>query len=282
MKFNQLVEKHFKLHLKKKSQKTQIMQMQQLQFWNKHFGHKNISRIKAKHVREVWLEIELGKNTKNCYLAALSSCFSTAVKELDLLEANPVSKITREIPDNIAPRFLKKSERENLLIAAKESSNQYLYLIILLALTTGARKEEIVGLRWEQVDLDKRVITLYNTKNKKIRSLAIAEGETYNVLFQHFSESRSAFLFPGRSGKDSIDIEYPFEQAINRAQIENFTFHHLRHTFASEMAMAGKTLLQIAEMLGHSNTHHVRIYAHFCNEHKNKLSNEVAQRMGLN
>ncbi|MFN0317128.1 MAG: tyrosine-type recombinase/integrase, partial [Burkholderiales bacterium] len=102
------------------------------------------------------------------YLAALSHAFTIAVKEWGWIENNPMRKVTKPKQPGGRVRFLSDDERAALLSECQNSSNEDLYLAVVLALSTGARQMEIMGLRWRQVDLQRRVITLYETKNGEI------------------------------------------------------------------------------------------------------------------
>jgi integrase len=102
----------------------------------------------------------------NRYLGTLSHVFTTAVQEWQLLDHNPLAKVRRPRDTGSRIRFLFDDERRRLLEACKESRNPYLYLVVVLALSTGARKQEILSLRWPDVDLQRGIITLHKTKNR--------------------------------------------------------------------------------------------------------------------
>lgn len=99
------------------------------------------------------------------YLAALSHAFSVAVKEWGWLEDNPMRKVTKPKEPKGRVRFLSDDERERLLAACRQSECPYLYLIVVLALSTGMRYSEIMYLHWSNVNLVKGRIILHDTKN---------------------------------------------------------------------------------------------------------------------
>lgn len=203
------------------------------------------------------------------YLAALSHAFTIAVKEWGWLESNPIAMITRPKEPRGRVRFLSDDEREKLLDTAKQSKNGYLYLILVLCLSTGARKMEILGLHWKNVDLSRGIITLHETKNNERRALPLT-GHAMDLMKQHAKVKRidTDLVFPSPSNpKIPIDIRTPFETALKKAEIEDFRFHDLRHSAASYLAMNGASLAEIAEVLGHKTLQMVKRYAHLSDAH---------------
>lgn len=138
----------------------------------------------------------------------------------------------------------------------------------MLALSTGARKGEIVNLRWSQVDLPRRVITLTETKNGEIRSLPLA-GFAYNLMVEWSRVRRldTDLVFPGNAGGKPTDIRAVWVFALRQAEIADFRFHDLRHSAASYLAMNGASLAEIAEVLGHKTLAMVKRYAHLSQAH---------------
>lgn len=96
--------------------------------------------------------------TINRYLAALSHLFTIAIKEWEWMENNPLRKISKLKEPRGRDRYLSDDERDRLLKACKERDTPYLYLAVILAISTGARKMEIFGLRWERIDFDRNVV----------------------------------------------------------------------------------------------------------------------------
>ena len=207
--------------------------------------------------------------TVNRYLAALSHAFTVAVKEWAWVENNPCLKVTKPKEPRGRVRFLDDDERERLLSACRESASPDLYPAVLLALSTGARQQEVLGLRWPQVDLARRVATLHETKNGERRVLPLA-GPALDLLRDRSKVRRidTDLVFPGRTDPTKpVDLRTPFETALKRARIEGFHWHDLRHTAASYLAMNGASLAEIAEILGHKTLAMVKRYAHLSEAH---------------
>lgn len=260
---------------KPKSEKDQKVQ---LNWWKQYLGQYVLADITPALIAQY--RDELGKgitprgrlrtpSTINRYLAVLSHLFTIAVNEWGWIEDNPLRKVNRPKEPNGRVRFLNDSEREKLLAVAKESNSKYLYLIIVLCLSTGARKMEIVGLKWQDVDLDRGIITLHETKNGERRILPLA-GHALELMKQHKSAKcfDTDLVFPSDyNPKQPIDVRTPFETALKRAEITNFRFHDLRHSAASYLVMNGASLPEIAAVLGHKSFQMVKRYAHLSDAH---------------
>ena len=243
----------------------------QLAFWQRDLGHLILADLTPARIVEAREKLLLGADGKaprsqatvNRYLAALSHACTVAVKEWGWLEDNPVSKVSRFRESQGRVRFLDDGERVRLLEACKAAPYPHLYLIVVLALSTGARKGEIMGLRWPQVDFARLVIVFHDTKNKERRVLPLA-GRALDVLRTHEKVRRSDtdLLFPGHKPDRPFDIRAGWEGALAKAGIADFRFHDLRHSAASYLAMNGATLAEIAEVLGHKTLQMVKRYAH--------------------
>jgi len=220
----------------------------------------------------------------NRTLAALSSACSFAVKELGWLERNPMERVTKGSENKGRVRFLSDDELPAFLKACRESENQHLYLAVVLALTTGGRQSEVMGLRWPQIDLKRRTAMLGDTKNGDARALPLS-GEAV-ALLQERAKVRSLEddrLFPAKSGSKSpyIDLRAAFASALETAKITDFHWHDLRHTAASYLAMAGTSPLEIAKVLGHRTMAMVARYSHLSPGRVVELGDLLAERMGV-
>src|ERR1700681_3827456 len=109
--------------------------------------------------------------TVNRYLATLSHMFTMAVKEWRLAATNPVRDITKKKEGRGRVRFLSDSERNALLAACAQSDWPALHTLVLLAISTGARRGELINLKWDEVDLKGARAIVRETKNGETRSL---------------------------------------------------------------------------------------------------------------
>jgi integrase len=210
--------------------------------------------------------------TVNRYLAVLSHVFTVLVKEWGWAEENPLYKVSKKKEPRGRVRFLSEDERKRLLDECKKSDSKFLYTAVVLALSTGARQMEILGLSWDDVDLNRGIITLHQTKNNEIRILHIA-GLALELMKKHAQvrHLQCDLVFPGKDFKNPIDLRTPFETALKRAEIKDFRWHDLRHSCASYLIMNGASIAEIAEILGHKTLQMVKRYAHLSDAHTSKV-----------
>jgi integrase len=201
--------------------------------------------------------------TVNRYLAVLSHAFTVASREYGWTEDNPVKRVRRGKESNGRVRWLDDDERARLLAACREATATYLYPIVVLALSTGMRRGEILKLRWKEVDLSRGLIVLHDTKNGDRRGVALV-GHALDVMkdWAKVRQLGSDLVFPG-----TTNAFRPWERALKRAEIEDFRFHDLRHSAASYLAMNGATQSEIAAVLGHKTLSMVKRYAHLSDAH---------------
>lgn len=206
------------------------------------------------------------------YLTALSAALTMAVKEWHWLDDSPMRRVTKPQEPRGRVRFLSDDERARLLVECKNSDSDYLYTAVVLALSTGARRMEILGLDWKSIDLTRGVITLEETKNGERRALPLA-GHALDLMKEHAKIRRvnCPLVFPSKNLKSPIDLRTPFENALKRAEITDFRWHDLRHSCASYLAMNGASLAEIAEILGHKTLQMVKRYAHLSEAHTSKV-----------
>jgi integrase len=154
------------------------------------------------------------------------------------------------------------------LAACKVSQNASLYTIVVLALATGARQQELLSLRWTDVDLTRGTLTFHETKNGEQRAVPLA-GYALNLLTQHahLCHPDVDVVFPIYTSTKRRRISDAWGHAVQRAGIENFRYHDLRHTCASYLAMNGASLIEIADVLGHKTLAMVKRYAHLSEAH---------------
>jgi len=207
-------------------------------------------------------------STVNRYLAALSHVFTIAMKEWGWVEDTPFRRISTLKEPRGRIRFLSDEERSVLLEACKAHSTK-LYTIVVLALSTGARQNEIMSLTWKQVDLTRGVITLHETKNGERRILPLTgHAMDQMVALSKVRNIHTDLLFPSKKDQSKpLSIQSIFLRAVNTAGIEDFRFHDLRHSAASYLAMNGASLAEIAEVLGHKTLQMVKRYAHLSEQH---------------
>ncbi len=286
--FGELVDRYVRDVLPTKP-KIQQAQTTQLHWWKEQLGHYTLADVTPAKIAECRDQLAKGKtyrgkqrspSTVVRYMAALSHAFTIAVKEWGWLDDSPMRKVAKPKEPRGRVRFLDDDERKRLLKACEESSSRDLYPAVVLALSTGARKMEIMGLRWRDVDLKRNVIVLHDTKNGERRVLPLA-GVALEQMRGRSKVRRidSDLVFPGLDPTEPIDLRAPWEAALKQAEIEDFRWHDLRHSAASYLAMNGASLAEIAEILGHKTLQMVKRYAHLSEAHTARVVAEMNKKI---
>lgn len=202
--------------------------------------------------------------TVNRYLTSLGSVYKWARRRRLTPRGfvSPTRGIERHPESPHRVRYLTDAERERLLKVCKASTWPKLYLLVVLALTTGARKGELLGLTWGDVDFKRGLAYVHTSKNGEPRVLPLTDT-TVTELARHHRRTPTTLVFesPRAPGK-AMCFESAFRKAVADARIEHFRFHDLRHTAASYLAQSGASLLEIADVLGHKQLAVVKRYAH--------------------
>jgi len=217
--------------------------------------------------------------TVRVYMDALSAAFTVAVNELGYLEEHPFRKL-RKLPDPAAYiRFLSTEERQKLVRACRHSEDPRLYPVVLLALHTGARKDELLHLRRRDVNLTQKVVYFVKTKGGIIRAVPLIGGALDYLSKPIFAiMPPDAWLFPGPVTGVPTRIDYAWDKARKEAGLQQFRFHDLRHTAASYLLMSGANLVELADILGHRTMAMVKRYAHFTQGHTRGVLTRMAQQ----
>jgi len=204
----------------------------------------------------------VGPATINRELACLKHMFTKAI-QWEMIDSNPVKKVKLLKENNQRLRYLTEEEIQK----SYQECSVHLKPIVLTALYTGMRRSEILKLKWEDIDFKQRLIFVRNAKNNRTREIPIADILLNSLKQLNF---KSQYVFCRNNGKPWVNIRTGFEGAVKRAGIKDFTFHDLRHTFASHLVMSGADLLTAKELLGHQTINMTLRYAHLSPSHKRK------------
>ncbi len=231
-------------------------------------------------------------STVNRELAILRHMLRLA-EEWGYIAKVPKIRLSKEPEGRL--RFLSEDEIERLLVACEDRSRKspYLLPIVTIALNTGMRKGEILGLTWEHVDFARAVLLLEQTKNGRRREVPMNRA-VYDALQPLYAAARAALptpapgkkaaepaglVFRKRQGDASWgSIRTAFEGACREAKIPDFRFHDLRHTCASWLVMKGRSLKEVQELLGHREFTMTLRYAHLSPD---RLRDAVASLEGF-
>lgn len=223
--------------------------------------------------------------TLNRYLVALGALYTWARRSRMVPRGfeSPTKHIEKQKESSGRVRYLANDERERLLAACRESAWPRLFLLVLMAITTGARRGELLSLRWKDIDLDRGEARIgkdedTETKNGDARCLillpqVLAELECFAPKD---AQDSTALVFRSRlRPSQPYATAEAFRDAMKASGIKKFRFHDLRHTAASYMAQHGASLLEIADTLGHRQLRMVQRYAHLNTDSRRRLMTRV-------
>lgn len=252
-----------------------------LKNWATHFGEgKPLNAIAPLDVRTyVRQRQQLGRKvaTINHEVGILGAALTHARRRWGLPIGNPTE--AQRLPgQTVRLRYLERHEAERLLHAA-ESKKPILADFVKLALNTGCRKNELMHLRWQDVDMKRGYIDVRPeiTKTRKRRILPMNRGAKEVLqrikVRQERDEVRTVWVFANQAGERLVKFDELFRKALKLAGIVDFRIHDLRHTFASWLVSEGVDLIKVRDLLGHSSITMTERYAHLM---PNKLHDAVA------
>ena len=204
--------------------------------------------------------------TANRYRSLLSSIYSFGVRA-GKVQLNPVARVDRFRESDARVRFLDKGEELAIRKAIRKDWPEGESEFDLL-LNTGMRRAENFGLKWEHVDLDRKILTVYGKGG--YRRFVPINSKAKSALLKLYKRSNgSAFVCCHREDEDQSDWSRKLEDCVTDAGIDNFrAYHDLRHTFASRLVMAGVDLRSVQELLGHRSIVTTMRYAHLSPDHQ--------------
>ena len=278
--------------------------MYQLDFWRDQLGAKRVRDVTRGDINEAKLALQSRKAMRsspgtvrptdrplapasiNRYLASLSKVFSFAIDQ-GVIDAHPMKagKVRKLKESGGRTRILVKAEEERLYAAAKASNWPMLYLFILMAMTTGARKSEILKVTWRQVNLPDSIAVLGKTKNGRPRALPlVAEVRSLLADAAKVKPLKSDFVFfdPKRPDRHK-NIDASWTKCRKDAGLLNdrddpldrVVLHSTRHTAVTKLLRGGANLAQAAAVSGHQTLAMLKRYEHLAAAD----SVELAQRL---
>ncbi len=213
--------------------------------------------------------------TINNELVNLSHILKMAIR-WGYLDRNVVSDVEKMKMVRNNPKYLSESEIERLVESARDS---YVYPLLVTALHTGMRKSELFNLKWADIDFEQCSITIqskddWHTKNYKARVLQMTpvlyETLKEHRIFQLELGYKSEYVFTYEGNRINASIAKSLKRVVDKAGLKGVTLHTLRHTFASQLVLAGVSLREVQELLGHQSYETTLKYAHLSEDHVKK------------
>lgn len=233
----------------------------------------NTVTIKAVEDFKLTLAEEFSEPTANGYLKLMKAAYNRARRH-GWVASNPVSAVKLYTEHNSRSRCLSVEEEARLLDALPD----WLRPLVTVAVHTGMRKGELLGLRWQDVDWATSTVRLPLDKAGTGRSVALNSVARAALLaVKRAPGVKGLLVFPSPKGKRFSNLERYWRPALQEATIPDFRFHDLRHTFASRLAMAGVDLYTLQRAGGWKSQVMVQRYAHLSPDHMRAAVERLAQ-----
>lgn len=214
--------------------------------------------------------------TLNRYRALISLVYSHAARN-GKVSLNPVRQVTRRKENNVRVRFLEYEEEEAIRAKIRELCPER-EPEFDLALHTGMRRGEQYRLRWQDADLRRGIITIQRSKHGGSRHIPINSTARASLTKLREQCDGIGYICPGFEGPRNRDRRRWFEEVVSEAQVRNFRWHDLRHTFCSRLAMDGVPLCTIQALAGHKRIETTLRYAHLAEGHLRDAIERLAHR----
>lgn len=240
-----------------------------------------INNLDVEEYKRRRLEDGVAAATINRELACLKTILRKAAEWGRLKKVPPRIQLLRE--NNQRVRYLEPEEARALIGA----TNEPLKSVVVVALNTGLRRGEILNLKWSDVDLRERNITVRDAKNSENRVVPM-NSTVHGVLATlrgRMDTADTGFVFTRLDGRDRLAVDYIshlFLEAAKKAGISDFRFHDLRHAFASRLVMKGVDFKTVQELLGHKDIRMTLRYSHLSRDHKKQAVECLAEEGGCN
>ena len=286
IKFEDFAKTYIELHSKvNKRPRVAKRDEQLINNLSKHFSGKYLYEITPKQVEEYKKNRketkkkngkEIAAATVNRELACLKSMFNKAIA-WDKANDNPVRKVKLFKENNMRIRYLEKEQIRSFLDACAP----HLKPIVMVALHTGMRKSEIFGLKWRDIHLEREIIYIPQTKSGERQQVPMSDI-VKKTLISVPKHPDSAYIFCNKDGRPYTNVRKSFDAALKKCDIIDFHFHDLRHTFASQLVMAGVDIKTVQELMRHKSIEMTMRYAHLSPDHKKKAVDILGQRISTN
>lgn len=212
----------------------------------------------------------------NRELSTLRKLFSVAVQNRKLKE-NPMRFVKMLAEPKPRERYLSDYEKQRLFASAGD--NKRLLSIVLLGLSTGWRKGQILHIKTSDLDSKNKAVSIIKSKKNPPRKVPVSTfaWEIFEKLAEQAEEAGTEWLFFNEKTKERLgDFRTTWRTALKNAGIEGFRFHDLRHTFATDLLELGAAAFTIQTALGHSEIKTTEIYTHV----KDNLLRKQLEQLG--
>lgn len=218
----------------------------------------------------------MAASTVNHHISLISAAMRRAFRA-GMIPTNPLSDLSRLKENNKRDRYLTDDEEDRLLGAMPKRVRP----LVITAIHTGLRKGELKELRRRAVDLFGEVLRVEKSKSGEARDIPLNPKVLAALrALMKGEDGPDAYVFRSSSGDALTNLREIWDDAVAKAKLVDFTFHDMRHTFASRLVMSGVELRTVQILMGHSSIKLTERYAHLAPEHLRSAVNKLAPPEG--
>ncbi|HEY1647066.1 MAG TPA: site-specific integrase [Terracidiphilus sp.] len=234
------------------------------------FGDRQAESINKQEIVRFLMDLaderEWSAASYNRWQTSISLVFRVAV-ENEKIALNPASKIKKKTENNGRIRFLNDSEEKTLLQYIGKHYPEHVPAFLISA-HTGIRAGEQFRMQWNDIDFERRILTIPKTKNGDIRYIPLNQTAFAAVTSLYKKRTQLPWVFLNSEGGQLRSQRDWFDRVLEATELPDYTWHCNRHTFASRLVMNGVDLRTVGELLGHRTFQMTMRYAHLAADHK--------------
>jgi integrase/ribosomal protein S27E len=277
VKFDDFCEEYLELHSKVNNRSWEKSDAVRIRSLKKFFSGKYLDEITPHLIEKFKAERRntpkknkmvvclknVSQSTINRELAVLKGIFSKAILWKRFNGRNPVKEIKLFQEKSERLRFLEREEIKSLLKECEEDLKPF----VIFALNTGLRYSEQMSLKWRDLDFERGIIHLSESKNGEKAEIPL-NSDVKNALIVVKKQADSPYIFCREDGTPFVHVRGALERALKKVGISNFHWHDIRHCYGSHLAMAGVDIYTIMKLMRHKSIKMTMRYAHLSPEHK--------------
>lgn len=274
--FNDTYLPYAKVHKRSWKRDTQLFARIQ-----KAFGNLRLDQIQKQKVAVFHaglMEEGLSAASADHHPKLMRRMFSMA-QEYGLIEKNPLSKFALFNHSNQVENYLSDVQLGQLMDVLRTDDNRAVCNIAILLLGTGCRLNEILTAKKSDIDIENRVLKIAasNSKSKRIRTVPLNDA-SLDIILKQFEDTKGYdWLFVNhQTGQPYTTIMKVWTRLRNKARLPHLRIHDLRHSFASFLVNSGRTLYEVQQILGHSQSIVTERYAHLSTKTLQEASNSAS------
>ena len=279
--YSEFFEQHYLPHVQpRKRSWGKDQEMYRLRL-NQVFGKQRLNQITRQQIQQFHTQLKgegLSASTCNHYIKLIKHSLNLAI-DWDMLDINPAIRVPLFHEDNKMENYLDDTQLKQLMEVLINDDNRNVCSILLYLLSTGARLNEALSARWDNVDVAKRVwiIPASNSKSKRVRSVPLNDS-AINIINQLETQQYYDQLFINpQTRKPYTTIHKVWGRLREKAGLKHLRIHDLRHQYASFLVNDGRTLYEVQQILGHSDPSVTQRYAHLSTKALQDAANSASE-----